>query len=148
MNARAADAEHELEVAGCALLHLGGSTDPRGALTFLEGEEDVPFVIRRLFLIHHVASGQRRANHAHLAAHQAVISVAGGFEALIDDGSHRQRLTLDRPDRALHVPPQTWLTLEGFSAGAVCLVLASHPYDESEYIRDYAAFKAAAARQR
>jgi hypothetical protein len=132
--------ESALEATGCRLIPLGGSSDARGDLTFLEGEHDVPFAIRRLFYIRNVANGQRRADHAHLNAHQAVIAVTGSFEAVVDVATHAGRITLDRPDRVLQVPPLTWLTLESFSPDAVCLVLSSHSYSPEDYCRDYEEF--------
>jgi dTDP-4-dehydrorhamnose 3,5-epimerase-like enzyme len=111
--------------------------DPRGNLSFIEGGRHVPFEIRRVYYLYDVPGGEARGGHSHLELSQLLIAASGSFTVVLDDGHVRQKITLNRPDRGLHITPGIWRELEDFSSGAVCLVLASHPYDEADYIRDY-----------
>lgn len=81
--------------------------------------------------------GQVRGAHAHKVLHQLLISVSGSFDVTLDDGSEKRVVRLDKPWEALHIPPMIWASESNFSSGAVCLVMASDVYTESEYIRDY-----------
>lgn len=128
----------------CRLLELPRIEDARGALTFLEGEPHLPFEIRRVFYLYDVpaGSGARRPRAQDLPA--APGGGGGGFHVTVDDGRARRRQRLDRPDFGLYVPPWTWREIDHFSPRAVCLVLASAPYDERDYLRSYAHFVAAA----
>jgi len=125
---------------GSRLLHLPRITDPRGNLTFVEAEEHAPFEIRRVYYLYDVPAGAERGGHAHYALHQLIIPLSGSFDVILDDGRGWRRFRLDRPYRGLYVAPLTWRELSNFSSGSVCLVLASAPYEESDYIRDYRAF--------
>lgn len=125
------------------MIDLPKVTDPRGNLTFIEGTRHVPFDIRRVFYLYDVPTGADRGAHAHRALHQCLICLAGSFEVSIDDGYHSKRIRMNRPWRALHVPPMIWAAEVDFNPGSVCMVLASSHYDESDYYRDYAEFRAA-----
>jgi hypothetical protein len=81
-----------------------------------------------------------RAKHAHKQLEQILVAISGSFVVKLDDGVNKVHLHLDKPRVGLYVPPMTWVVLEDFSAGAVCLVLASEFYYESDYHRDYDAF--------
>jgi len=116
--------------------------DPRGALTFVEAKCDVPFSIERVYYLHGVPERGRRGGHAHRKVAEVLIAVAGGFEVLFGDGLDERRVRLDEPRTGLYLPAGIWRELESFAAGAVCLVLASAPYDPGEYIRDYDEFLA------
>ena len=118
-------------------------TDPRGNLTFIEGEGHVPFDIRRVFYLYDVPGGEARGGHAHQQLEQLVIAAAGSFDVVVDDGEQSERFSLNRSYYGLYVPPMTWTHLENFSSGSVSLVLASLPYDEADYYRDYDDFQRA-----
>lgn len=120
-------------------------SDPRGNLCFAESHVHVPFEIARVYYLYDVPSGSMRAGHAHKALHQLLIPVSGSFDARLSDGRREEVVTLNRPSRGLHIGPGTWRELENFASGSVCLVLASTPYDESDYIRDFREFQAYAA---
>ena len=120
--------------------------DPRGNLCFVESTRHVPFEIQRVYYLYDVPSQSTRAGHAHKALHQLLIAVSGSFDVKLHDGRTEQTVTLNRPNRALHVGPMLWREIENFSSGSVCLVLASHPYDEADYIRDFDTFLRAARR--
>jgi WxcM-like, C-terminal len=112
----------------------------RGSLTFLEGGRHVPFAIARVYYLYDVPASATRAGHAHHELQQLLIAASGSFNVNIDNGFETATLHLDRPYRGLLLRPMVWRTLDGFSGGAICLVLASIPYDEADYIRDYDAF--------
>lgn len=127
------------------LIQLPKIADHRGNLTFLECNRHVPFEIRRVYYLYDVPSGAERGGHAHRELRQLLIALAGSFDVVLDDGKQRNRLTLNRPDKGLVIGSMIWREIDNFSAGAVCLVLASHEYDEADYYRDYQEFRAAAA---
>ena len=128
----------------CQLIDFPVVTDPRGNLCFAESSRHTPFDIQRVYYLFDVPSGASRAGHAHLALHQLLIAVSGSFDVTLTDGRRKEVVTLNRPHQALHVGPGIWRELDNFSSGSVCLVLASLPYDEADYIRDFAAFLAQA----
>jgi dTDP-4-dehydrorhamnose 3,5-epimerase-like enzyme len=128
------------------LIELPKIVDPRGNLSFIEGGRHVPFEIRRVYYLYDVPGGEARGGHAHRELNQLLIAASGSFTVVLDDGHGQQRITLNRPDRGLRITPGIWRELEDFSSGAVCLVLASHPYDEADYIRDYEEFLKAVKR--
>lgn len=118
--------------------------DPRGNLSVIEGDLSIPFDIKRVFYLYDVPADSERGGHAHHNACQLMIAVAGSFDVVLDDGKSRTRYTLNRPYRALLIPPGYWRTMDNFSSGSVCLVLTNIHYDEADYIRDYEEFKAIA----
>jgi len=130
-------------VGSCSLIDLPRVTDPRGNLTFVESGRHVPFEIRRVFYLYDVPGGASRAGHALKRCHQFLVAMSGSFDVIVDDGRDRRRFHLNRSYYGLHIPPLIWRELEDFSSGSVCLVLASTPYDEQDYYRDYEEFLAA-----
>ncbi len=127
---------------GCRFVDLPRIADARGALSFVEGgSAQLPFDIARVFYMYDLAPGATRGAHAHHLASVALFMLSGACRVLLDDGKRRERVTLDRPQRGLLVGPRIWHTLEDFAPHAVCLVLASHRYDEADYMRDYAGFR-------
>lgn len=128
----------------CRILPLPKIQDARGNLTFIENSRQVPFDIKRIYYLYDVPGGADRGAHAHKALHQLVIAVSGSFEIELDDGCRKQRFRLDRSYSGLYICPMMWRQLDNFSSGAVCLVLASEVYDESDYLRDYQEFLKAA----
>lgn len=111
--------------------------DKRGNLTFIENIEHFQSKIARVYYIYDVPGGSVRGGHAHKENHEILISVAGSFDVVLDDGHQRKKYTLNRPYIGLYVPPLIWRELENFSSGSVCLVVASLVYDEKDYFRDY-----------
>jgi hypothetical protein len=133
---------------GVRILQLPRITDPRGNLTYLENGRHIPFDIRRVYYLYDVPGGAERGGHAHRTLQQLLIAISGSFDVLIDTGVHRQRYHLNRSYFGLYLPPMTWRELDNFSSGSVCLVLASAPYDETDYYRDYRTFQADLAERR
>lgn len=132
-----------MPVEDCKLIELPKIEDARGNLTFVEADNHVPFDIRRVYYLYDVPGGGARGGHAHKELKQLIVALSGSFDVVIDDASHRCKITLNKPYQGLFVCPLIWRELENFSSGAVCLVLASNFYDESDYYRDYEAFKKA-----
>ncbi len=114
--------------------------DRRGNLAVIE-KGSIPFEVKRVYYLYDVPSGAYRGGHAHRIQESLLIALSGSFEVILDDGTTRERIMLNRPDQGLFIPTGMWREIENFSSGSVCLVLASSEYDASEYIRDYEAFK-------
>ncbi|HEU4742417.1 MAG TPA: FdtA/QdtA family cupin domain-containing protein [Meiothermus sp.] len=125
------------------LIELPKIPDPRGNLTFIEGRRHIPFDIQRVFYLYDVPGGESRGGHALKTTEQFIIAASGSFSVVLDSGTTRQRFVLNRSYYGLYVPPMIWRELEDFSSGAVCLVLASAPYNETDYYREYGDFKQA-----
>ena len=140
--AEAADASPlaPLGVGGAALHRLPLVRDMRGSLTVAEMEQLVPFVPRRCFLVFDVPSREVRGEHAHRRCHQFLLCVSGSCRVLLDDGSRRREVILDRPSLGLYIPPMVWSVQFQHTADARLMVLASDPYDAGDYIRDYAEY--------
>jgi dTDP-4-dehydrorhamnose 3,5-epimerase-like enzyme len=115
--------------------------EPRGNLSFIEGERHVPFPIKRVYYLYDVPGGAVRGGHAHRTINQVIIALSGSFDVVLDDGRSRERFSLNRSYFGLFLPNMVWRELENFSSGAVCMVLASEYYDEGEYIRDHEEFR-------
>lgn len=118
--------------------------DPRGNLTVVEGGRQVPFDIARVYYLYDVPSGSERAGHAHKVLRQLVIAASGSFSIHLDDGRVQESIFLNRSHKAVLIGPMVWRVINNFSSGAVCLVMASTVYDESDYFRDHATFRTAA----
>lgn len=122
------------------LIELPERADSRGALTFAQQGDQIPFPIKRVFMIYRVAQGADRGAHAHRAQHQFLVMAHGSAEVIVDNGSIRTPVVLDRPNLALYAPPMLWLEMKNFSTDAVCMVLTSDLYSESDYVRDRTEF--------
>lgn len=114
--------------------------DPRGNLTVVEQCKDIPFNVSRVYWTYDIPTDAERGGHAHIHCRELIVSVSGAFTVTLDDGSQRQQYLLSKPYEGLLVDTGIWRTLENFSSGAVCLVLAEDPFDESDYIYDYSDF--------
>ncbi len=124
----------------CVMVSLPKIQDPRGNLTFIEGGSHVDFDIRRVYYLYDVPGGSERGGHAHKELRQFIIAMSGSFDVVLDDGREKKRVHLTRSYAGLYVCPMIWRELDNFSSGSVCMVLASHRYDEADYYRDYADF--------
>ncbi|MEJ5349138.1 MAG: FdtA/QdtA family cupin domain-containing protein [Desulfosoma sp.] len=125
----------------CRLIHLPKIHDRQGAITPIYGGGHIPFSIQRVYYLYDVPGGVSRGGHAHRELQQLIVSVMGAFDVVLDDGTERRRVHLDRAYYGLYVPSMIWRELENFSSGGICLVLASLPFDEADYIRDYNLFR-------
>jgi oxalate decarboxylase/phosphoglucose isomerase-like protein (cupin superfamily) len=113
--------------------------DPRGNLAVLENSK-LPFAVKRLYYLYDVPSGSYRGGHAHKMLEQIIIPLSGSFELVLKNSSNEKVVLLNNPVKGVFIPRLTWRELRNFSSGSVCLVLASHEYDESDYIRDWQDF--------
>ncbi len=119
------------------IIELQKIEDPRGNLTVTEGLKDVPFEIRRVYWVYDVPSGQYRGGHAHKKCLEMLVAMSGSFHVTLDDGHTRETILLNHPYQGLLIETGIWRTLDDFSSGAVCMVLASEPFEEEDYIREY-----------
>ncbi|MCZ8513172.1 FdtA/QdtA family cupin domain-containing protein [Paenibacillus filicis] len=121
------------------LVELPKISDSRGSLTFIENKH-IPFEVRRVYYLYDIGAGEKRGSHAHKNLQQLIIAASGSFDVVLDDGKNRQTFHLNRSHCGLYLPRLLWRDLENFSAGSFCLVLASEPYDENDYFRNYDEF--------
>lgn len=126
-----------MELSQSKIIELPKIHDPRGNLTFIENDRHIPFAVKRVFYLYDVPGGAERAGHALKECHQFLIAMSGSFDVVVYDGKDKQRFHLNRSYYGLHLPPMLWREMDNFSSGSVCLVLASEPYDERDYFRDY-----------
>lgn len=128
-----------MTVFNCSVIDLGRINFDEGNLTVVENN-DFPFSIKRIFYLYDIAGGESRGAHSHIECHQFLIAASGSFEVLLDDGKTKRQVLLNRANIGLHIPPGIWASEINFSSGSICLVLASHEYNESDYIRNYSEF--------
>lgn len=121
----------------CSIIELDKHHHAKGNITVIENNETIPFNTKRVYYLYDVPGGESRGGHAHKELSQLIVAASGSFNVTLSDGSVKRTFTLNRPYQGLLVVPGIWRELNDFSSGSVCLVLASHMYDESDYIRDY-----------
>ncbi len=131
----------KLTVYNCDLITLSKIHDRKGNLTSIENTVEIPFDVKRVFYLYDIPGGESRGGHAHKECHQFLVAASGAFEVLLNDGRTQRTISLNRPNVGLHIPPGIWASEINFSSGAICLVLASHTYNEEDYIRDLDEFK-------
>jgi len=123
------------------IIELPKILDDRGNLTFIEGENHIPFKIERTYWIYDVPGGEKRGGHAYKELDEFIIALSGSFDVVLDNGKEKQTFSLNRSYYGLYVPKLMWRQVENFSTNSLALILASEPYDEGDYIRDYEQFK-------
>lgn len=121
------------------LIDIPKIEERRGNLAIIENDT-VPFEIKRVYYLYDVPSGAERGGHAHKNLRQFLVALSGSFDVVLKDGLHEKIVTLNRPNIGLLLPKGIWREINNFSSGAVCLVLASAVFNESDYIRDYQDF--------
>ncbi len=124
----------------CSIIEFDRHHHDSGNLTVVENDRTIPFAVRRVYYLYDVPGGGSRGSHAHKDLSQLIVAASGSFSITLDDGRVRRTFLLNRPYQGLLVVPGIWRTLEDFSSGAICMVLASSEYEESDYIRDYDEF--------
>jgi hypothetical protein len=130
----------KITVSDCSVIELPKIENRSGNLTSIQNSIEIPFDIKRIFYLYDIPGGKERGAHAHFECHQFLIAGSGSFDVLLDDGKSKKLVTLNQPYKGLHIPPGIWASEINFSSGSICLVLASHKYDEKDYIREYNAF--------
>ena len=121
----------------CLIIKLPVNHRERGNLTVIENGKQIPFNVSRIYYLYDVPAGEARGGHAHKELTQLIVAASGSFDVTLFDGSDRRTVTLNCPFVGLLVLPGIWRELDNFSSGSVSLVLASHEYNENDYIRDY-----------
>ena len=113
--------------------------DTRGNLAFIQNDV-LPFEFKRIYYLFDVPSNAFRGGHSHIDQQEILIALSGSFEVVLDNGVEKSTVLLNKPNIGLHIGTGIWRELQNFSSGAVCLVIASDVFDESDYIRDYDLF--------
>ena len=125
------------KISDCKLLDLPKIHAESGDITAINNLELIPFETKRVYYLYDVPNRADRGAHAHKELYQLVVAVTGSFDIELFDGVDKIKYTLNQPDQGLLIVPGIWRDLNNFSGGGICLVLASHDYDELDYIRDY-----------
>ena len=131
------DMHSETCIKDCRIITLKKHHHANGNLTAVNNGEELPFELKRTFYIYDVPGGAERGGHSHYTCHEFIIAISGSFDVTVDDGNDKYTFTLNRPNQGLLVAPGIWRTLQNFSSGSVCLALASHHFDEKDYVREY-----------
>ena len=124
----------------CSIIKLPKIHNRAGNITPIEGEVNIPFKLKRLFYLYDIPGGEDRGAHSHRKCYQLLIAASGNFDVFMDDGKNKKTVSLNRPYLGIYIPPGIWAAEQSFSSGAICLVLTSEKYDESDYIREYKDF--------
>jgi len=132
---------NKTSVYDCSVIEMNKHHSDRGNITVVENGITVPFDVQQVYYLYDVPGGEERGGHAHRELRQLIVAASGSFDVTIDDGTLKRTFTLNRPYIGLLIVPGIWRELSNFSSGSVCLVLASLPYDENDYIRNYNDFK-------
>ena len=125
----------------CTIIELDKHhSERKGNLSVVQNGDTIPFDVKRVYYLYDVPGGESRGAHAHKELSQLIVAASGSFTVTLDDGKVKRSFLLNRPYKGLLVVPGIWRDLDDFSSGSVCMVLASHPYDKEDYIRDYDEF--------
>jgi hypothetical protein len=122
------------------LINLPKIQSRSGNITPVQNSIEIPFDIKRIYYLYDIPGGESRGAHGHKQLEQIVIAASGSFDITISDGVNEKTFSLNRPYIGLNIKPGLWRDLSNFSSGAICLVMASEPYNEADYIRDYDEF--------
>ena len=115
--------------------------DPRGNLSFVEQNNQIPFEIQRTYWIYDVPGGENRGGHAFKMTNEFIIAISGGFDVIVDDGREKKKFTLNRSYYGLYIPKGLWRQIENFSTNSLALEFADTKFNRSDYLRDYEQFK-------
>jgi len=129
-----------MSIEDCRIVDLPKVEDPRGNLSFVENDIQIPFQIKRVYYVYDVPGGSERGAHAHKGLHQFIIAMSGSFDVELDDGKHKKKIHLSRSYYGLYICPMIWRNINNFSSGSVLMVLASEKFSESDYYRNYDEF--------
>jgi hypothetical protein len=124
----------------CKIIDLPKICSPSGNITTVENNIEIPFAVKRIYYLYDIPGGEERGGHGHKELQQLIIAASGSFDIILDDGNSKKLFHLNRPDFGILLPSGLWRELVNFSSGAICLVLASQEYQESDYIRNYSDF--------
>ena len=124
----------------CTIIEVDKHHSNAGNITVMENCNTIPFEVNRVYYLYDVPGGEERGGHAHKELNQLLVAASGSFDVILNDGNVKRSVTLNRPYHGLLIVPGIWRELNDFASGSVCLVLASHKYDEADYIREYDEF--------
>jgi len=130
----------KFSVYNCSVIELPKIHNRAGNITPVQGGDNIPFDIKRIYYLYDVPGGETRGGHAHKELQQLIVAASGSFDVVLDDGRNKRTVSLNRPNYGLYITPYIWRELINFSSGAVLLVLASMKYEEQDYIREYKSF--------
>jgi hypothetical protein len=125
------------KISDCKMIDLPKIHAESGDITAINNLELIPFEIKRVYYLYDVPNRADRGAHAHKELYQLLVAISGSFDIELNDGLQKMKYTLNQPDQGLLIVPGIWRDLNNFSGGGICLVLASHEYDEADYITDY-----------
>ncbi len=131
---------NKVSVFDCSLIDVGKIQNRAGNISVIESNQQLPFEIKRIFYLYDIPGGESRGAHAHKACHQFLVAASGAFEVLLDDSKTKRLVQLNRPYVGLHIPSGIWASEINFSSGSICMVFASHVYNEQDYLRQYEDF--------
>lgn len=129
------------DIHSCNVVEMTKIHNRAGNITIVQNGEFLPFDIKRVYYLYDVPGGSERGGHAHKDLYQLIVAASGSFDVILDDGSKKKIVNLNRPNFGLIVVPGIWREIVNFSSGAICLVLASEKYSKADYIHDYEEFK-------
>ena len=129
-----------VDLSECKIIKIKKIRDTRGTLSVLEGNEDIPFDIKRIYYLYDLPTGTARGGHAHYSTIQLLICVRGSFSVIIDNGYEKKSIFLHKPNEGLIIPAGIWCELDNFSPNSIVLSVVSTPFSESDYVRDYDKF--------
>ena len=140
-NLTGADNHALTRLSDAGIVELPRNRHENGSLSVVQNDEEAFFPVKRVFYLYDVPGDAERGGHSHRMAHEFIIAAGGSFDVTLTDGHETRCFSLNRPYRALYIPPGIWRSIDNFSSGSVCLVLTSELYSEEDYVRDYEIFK-------
>lgn len=129
-----------MNITEAKIIELPKINDPRGNLSFIEGNNHIPFEIKRVYWIYDVPGGEIRGSHAYKTLEEFIVALSGSFDVILNDGEKELKFSLNRSYYGLYIPKMYWRRIENFSTNSLALILANDFYKEDDYLRDYAKF--------
>ncbi len=123
------------------IIELPKLLDPRGNLSIIEENNQIPFKIERAYWIYDVPGGEKRGGHAYKNNQEFIVALSGSFDVIVNDGINEQIFSLNRSYYGLYIPKCIWRHMENFSTNSLALILGSTKYDLEDYVHDFDNFK-------